>query len=149
MSIPAFYEQGLHFSCTRCSACCRYDPGFVFLSEKDLARLVTALGMSYSELIATYCRWIPVGNGTEQLSLKERSNYDCIFWKEGCTVYEGRPLQCRSFPFWESIVASPETWDAAKADCPGIGKGAFHDAREIEKTLALRKAEPIVQRSQP
>jgi Fe-S-cluster containining protein len=105
--------------------------------------------MGYSDFIETHCRWIPIGNGLEQLSLKEKSNYDCIFWKDGCTVYEGRPLQCRSFPFWESIVASPATWEAAKADCPGMGKGALHDAREIENWLALRKADPIVQRRHP
>ena len=35
MSEP-FYAEGLRFSCERCSACCRGEPGYVFLTKEDL-----------------------------------------------------------------------------------------------------------------
>jgi Fe-S-cluster containining protein len=146
-----FYAQGLRFSCTRCSACCRYDPGFVFLSEKDTGVLAIQLKMRYTDFVETYCRWVPVnmagevsGTGREQLSLKERSNNDCIFWNRGCSVYESRPLQCRTFPFWKSILHSSDTWEGL--ECPGIGKGTLHTMQYIESCLTQQSAEPIIER---
>ena len=156
----SFYANGLLFSCTRCSACCRYESGYVFLSERDLALLGKVLNMEHKEFMKTYCRWIPSGDGTYQLSLKEKSNYDCIFWtpesqesansgrKGGCSVYEARPLQCRAFPFWSSVVRSEESWNINAETCPGMGRGTLHSADSIEKWLALRQNEPIIFRNE-
>ena len=140
-----FYSGGLGFSCTRCSACCRYDSGYVFLSEKDVSALAGRLKIGYDEFADRYCRWVGAG-AEERLSLSEKSNYDCIFWEKQCLVYEHRPLQCRTFPFWQSIVSSPEAWAFAAKSCPGIGKGCFHDREKIEDCLSRRAAEKIITR---
>ena len=144
-----FYAQGLHFSCTRCSACCRHESGFVFLSEKDASGLGAVLNMDYEEFIEAFCRWVPSENGGERLSLKEKSNYDCIFWSQerGCSVYETRPVQCRAFPFWSSVLSSKKNWELAAASCPGIGGGPLFSFDSIEKWLTLRQNEPIIVRS--
>jgi Fe-S-cluster containining protein len=100
--------------------------------------------MDYTGFVETYCRWIPAEAGMERLSLKEKSNFDCIFWKDGCSVYQARPLQCRTFPFWPSILDSPASWKIAKSGCPGMGRGRLFSREEIESNLAARKAEPVV-----
>jgi Fe-S-cluster containining protein len=140
----SFHAKGLKFSCTKCSSCCRYESGFVFLTEKDLNVLSMALRMGYTEFMETYCRWVPSPNGTERLSLKERSNLDCILWKEGCSVYEARPLQCRSFPFWSSVLRSKEAWKAAAMDCPGMGRGQLHSADIIDGWLEQQHREKVI-----
>ena len=142
----SFYSQGLHFSCKRCSSCCRYDSGFVYLCEKDLEKLSTELGMDRNAFVDTYCRWVVNVNGKEALSLRERSNKDCILWDSGCLVYLSRPLQCSSFPFWESIVCSDQTWNIAACTCPGMNCGETHSERTIEEHLITRKAEPVIYR---
>jgi len=146
-----FYAQGLRFSCTRCSTCCRFERGFVFLSEKDASVLVDALKMDYDKFTEAYCRWTPDENGDLQLTLKEKSNYDCIFWAkepvEGCTVYAKRPLQCRSFPFWPSIVDSKKNWEMTARSCPGMGRGTLHSPEAVNKWLAAREKEPIISRN--
>jgi Fe-S-cluster containining protein len=139
-----FYSQGLRFSCTRCSACCRYESGYVFLSQNDVSCLAKELQMEYNALIETYCRWVPAVGGRKQLSLKEKAGFDCIFWKDGCTVYKSRPLQCRSFPFWESVMASREAWDGL--DCPGIGSGELFGKDRIEALLQKRRDEPVLEK---
>jgi hypothetical protein len=145
--VESFYDAGLRFSCTRCSGCCRHDPGFVFLSAKDAQSLAKSLDLSYSSFVAAYCRWIPAGGGVETLSLKERVNYDCVFWgKDGCTVYEDRPLQCRTFPFWDSVVADADSWRATAADCPGMNRGNLYSKEEIDRLISLRNDDPIVSR---
>ena len=143
-----FFAQGLRFSCKRCSACCRFEAGFVFLSKTDAFLLGTALNMDYNGFLENYCRWIPGENGKSRLSLKEKSNFDCIFWAEerGCSVYEARPLQCRTFPFWESVVNSSESWKMTAQDCPGMNQGDFYSEDLIKKSLAMRKADPVISR---
>jgi Fe-S-cluster containining protein len=119
----------------------------VFLSEKDVHLLADALKMKYNEFIEVYCRWIPYGDGVEKLSLKELSNYDCIFWKNGgCSVYESRPLQCRTFPFWQSVLNSEAAWNGTKETCPGMGQGTLHSKDEIISRLLARESEPIIER---
>jgi hypothetical protein len=145
MSAP-FYATGLKFLCKRCSACCRYDAGFVFLSEDDLENLTAELKMDRNAFIATFCRWVSGQNGAESLSLKEKSNNDCIFWNCGCTVYQARPMQCRTFPFWESIAASAFNWETAASGCPGINCGNIHTGKVIGEYIKLSAAQPIIKR---
>ena len=139
-----FYREGLHFECQRCSACCRYEPGFVFLSYNDLDRLQQATGLSRTEFVQRYCRGVYI-NGAYRLSLIEKDNYDCIFWTEsGCSVYEHRPLQCRSYPFWPDILHSRESWNSLYTSCKGVNQGKLHSFEEIQKWLKKREEEPIV-----
>ena len=144
MKKEPFYAKGLKFTCKRCSACCRYEAGIVSISEKDLKKLLKSLKMGREEFIKTFCRWVYDWNGKKSLSLKEKSNKDCILWDNGCTVYESRPLQCRTFPFWESIVSSLIAWETAGSGCPGINQGMVHTAAEIGKYIEMRSAEPII-----
>jgi Fe-S-cluster containining protein len=139
-----FYTEGLRFSCNRCSTCCRYESGYVFLTERDTARLLESLHMAYTSFVETYCRWVPDKWGTKQLTLREKSNYDCIFWKNGCSVYDARPLQCRTFPFWHSVMVSAKAWDEAAKSCPGMGKGTLYSVEEILTYLQQQDAEARV-----
>ena len=139
-----FYASGLKFSCQRCSVCCRHDSGFVFLSEEDLEKLAICLNMGKSSFIKTYCRWGTNWQYTEALSLKEKNNKDCIFWDSGCIVYDSRPLQCRTFPFWSSIVSSMQSWEIASGSCPGMNTGKVHEKEEIEGFLKSQALEPVI-----
>jgi Fe-S-cluster containining protein len=139
-----FYGDGLRFSCRRCSSCCRHESGFVFLSEKDLRLLSAACKMEYTDFVKVRCRWVPSGSGQERLSLREKADYDCVFWKEGCTVYDARPLQCRSFPFWHSVLSSREAWGITGTTCPGINSGVMHSREEIDAWLEMQEAPVII-----
>jgi uncharacterized protein len=141
----SFYDEGLRFECTRCSRCCRHEPGYVFLSAVDLQRLAQYLQMTENEVVDRYCRIVDV-LGVRRISLREHDNYDCIFWAPGkeCTVYEGRPLQCRAFPFWPANLGRLSDWQQAARRCPGIGRGALHSRRTIEKWLRRREQEPFL-----
>jgi len=146
MANVPFYASGLKFSCKRCSSCCRYESGFVFLSKKDLEKLASLTKMDNISFINTYCRWVTDNRGKEVLSLIEKNNKDCIFWDSGCMIYNARPLQCVTFPFWESVISSEYNWKIAGTGCPGINSGELHSGMEIGQYLQLRTSEPIVNR---
>ena len=139
------YKDGLKFSCTGCRYCCGVEPGYVFLTEQDAHRLSRHLGIGMDKFIDTYCRKVPVG-GISYISLLEKENNDCIFLASfGCSVYEARPLQCRTYPFWATIVETAESWAAEGASCPGINKGRIYSSEEIEELVRLRQGkEPWV-----
>ena len=61
-------------------------------------------------------------------------------------MYEKRPLQCRLFPFWESIVKTKSSWDMTARDCPGMNQGTLHSEDSIEKMLSMRQSEAIISR---
>jgi Fe-S-cluster containining protein len=141
-----FYDDGLRFQCTRCSRCCRHTPGYVFVSENDIARLSRFLGLARGEIIRRYCRQVSFGI-VKRISFTEKQNLDCVFWEnDGCSVYEARPLQCQSFPFWSSNVASRAEWEGWISQCPGIGQGRIHSKGEIERWLRRRVEEGFIER---
>src|SRR5262245_8313639 len=119
MTTP-WYRDGLHFRCTRCGNCCTGEPGFVWVNAEEIAAIAEYRGEPVEEVKGLYTRreW-------SRRSLKEKANGDCVFYERGrgCTVYEVRPRQCRTWPFWESNVATPEAWEQTCAVCPGSGKG--------------------------
>ncbi|WP_460056201.1 YkgJ family cysteine cluster protein [Spirochaeta dissipatitropha] len=138
------YENGLHFGCTQCHICCRGEPGYVMLSMKDIHKMADFLSMSVRSFAEKYCR--PVRRQAETyVSLIEKSNYDCVFWDQGCTIYDSRPLQCSSYPFWKSILDQDDGWENEKSYCPGIGKGKLFSVKEIDEILDKRSDEPYAQ----
>jgi len=130
-----FYADGLYFGCQRCSFCCGHSPGFVYLSLRDLKALTNHLKMTVTQFVSVYCRWADYYYGEQVLALREKKNYDCILWNQGCSCYEARPIQCSTYPFWSWMIADKETWEDCGKDCPGINnkKGKLWSLEEIEE----------------
>ena len=65
--------------------------------------------------------------------LVERDDGGCIFLGQDmkCQVYEARPKQCRTYPFWPELLADETSWEWEGIKCPGIGKGDMIPAAEI------------------
>jgi hypothetical protein len=124
-----WYSKGLDFTCTRCGKCCRDrdEPTFVFVEEDDILALSEHLGLSVKRFISRYCAW------DEDGYILTKKPGACIFWSEevGCEVYEARPVQCRTWPFWASNLRE-ENWEEAADFCPGCNTGRHHGKREIE-----------------
>jgi Fe-S-cluster containining protein len=161
--LEPWYAQGLKFTCQQCGNCCTGAPGYVWISDVEIGRLAAFLKLTEREVIRQYCR--KVG---QRYTLKEIRNsagqYDCVFLKEEkaqkprlkfgdevvhhtrrtCSVYSVRPLQCRTWPFWDSLLSSEEAWNEAGKRCHGInhGKRVF-SKEEAEK---LKDAEDWPQR---
>ena len=73
-----------------------------------------------------------------RISLKEKKpSYDCIFFKDKkCLIYPVRPFQCISFPFWPPNLASKQSWEDLKTNCPGIDQENLFSKEKIETLLA-------------
>jgi len=134
----------IRFECSRCNRCCGGQPGYVWLSRADVISMSNYLAISIQDFIRSYCRFVDVGIQVT-LSLKEKDPFDCIFLSsEGCQIYEARPIQCRTYPFWEAIIANESSWNAESKECPGIGKGSIVQPQKIAEAIALRRQNPPI-----
>jgi len=52
--------------------------------------------------------------------------------KRVCGIYAVRPLQCRTWPFWDGNLASKDNWDASARRCPGMNRGKPFTQEQIE-----------------
>jgi Fe-S-cluster containining protein len=133
MTTP-WYQHGLRFRCTKCGQCCTGAPGNVWVDEEEIQSLADHLGEPQSQVREYYSRRVG-----QRRSLREKANGDCVFYDRalGCTVYAVRPHQCRTWPFWESNVRTPQDWEETCATCPGSGKGELISAEEITRRLKI------------
>ncbi len=131
-----FYKNGIRFGCKGDGKCCvsrgRY--GYVYLSFNDRRRLARHFGISTAEFTEKY---IEQEDGMYQLKYRDA---DCPFLADNrCSVYESRPWQCRTWPFWPENMDS-RVWESeVQSTCPGAGKGRLYTAEEIEEILRKKK----------
>lgn len=119
-----------------CGNCCTGPEGYVLVSDEEAAAIAGRLGLSVEDFLAEYTR-----QTTEGRSLTERqsaSGLDCVFLdrasipgKAVCGVYEHRPAQCRTWPFWRSSLASEAAWRRASRICPGMNTGPLTTPQQI------------------
>jgi len=123
MTLP-WYHEGLRFACTGCGKCCTGSPGYVWISDEEAEKIAKHLAISLEDFMRLYTR-----NVGGRLALLERKmpplnhqpQYDCIFLKgKQCSIYEVRPQQCRTFPFWKDTLHSKEQWQNTAQQCEGI-----------------------------
>jgi len=55
--------------------------------------------------------------------------------RRGCSIYPVRPLQCRTWPFWDTNLASKSAWDRAAQRCHGMDHGRRTFSREQMEAL--------------
>ncbi|HXY54438.1 MAG TPA: YkgJ family cysteine cluster protein [Nitrospirota bacterium] len=132
----SFYRDGIKFECQGSGKCCitrgKYE--YVYISFKDRKRLAAYLGISTDTFTSRYAQKT---DGRYHIKNVEK---DCFFYQNNrCTVYDARPWQCRTWPFWPENM-SRTVWEEEVASyCPGVGKGRMYSAEEIEEILIKRK----------
>ena len=127
-----FWKDGVRFECQGTGRCClsRGAYGYVYLTLADRRALAAHLGLRTAQFTRRYCRKT---NGWFHLRHPER---DCEFLDgKRCGVYEARPSQCRTWPFWPENM-SPRVWAKDVVGfCAGVGRGRLYSAEEIEAIL--------------
>jgi hypothetical protein len=124
-----WYSGGLRFQCTQCGDCCSGSEGYVWVNQEEINAMAARLGMSPSTFEERFVKRVGV-----RRSLTERANGDCMLLDEKtrkCTAYEERPRQCKTWPFWDSNLRTPEAWAEAAEACPGCDKGNLVPLEQI------------------
>lgn len=129
-----WWRDGVKFECQGSGKCCTSHGqyGFVYLTPDDRRRMAKHLKMKTADFTRTYCERT---DGIWHLR-ERRENPDCLFLEgKRCGVYEGRPNQCRTWPFWPEVMGAKSWSKDVAAFCPGVGKGRVWTGEEIEKSI--------------
>ena len=103
------------FSCTRCGFCCHGETT-VSLDTEDQERMCKALKMPRQEVAEKYWR---IRGNVVQMKVVDGH---CIFFKDGCTVHQGRPHRCAQWPLHPSILDDETNFQIITDSCPGLNK---------------------------
>ena len=130
--IQNFYRNGIRFECQGSGQCCRnrgyYE--YVYLKLKDRRRLAAKLGL---KTLSFTKRFTEKTDGYFHLKQFEG---DCPFLKDRrCSVYEARPTQCRTWPFWSDNMKTSVWKKYVVPYCPGVGRGRLYTAEEIDAII--------------
>lgn len=130
-----WYAGGLHFECIGCGNCCAGpEEGYIWITKTETEFLARHMGLTLEDVQSKYLRRI----GTRSSIKEDRKTKDCIFLTpgqggyRGCAIYDVRPNQCRTWPFWTSNLFDLDAWNFAAMRCPGINRGRFYSFEEIE-----------------
>lgn len=101
------------------------------MTLEDRRRMAKVMGLTTREFTKKYC---DQEDGIWKLANPPEG--DCMFLKnKRCSVYQGRPTQCRTWPFWPETMKA-KTWSGEVAQfCPGVGKGKVWSREEVESQL--------------
>ena len=118
------YQEGFPYAfnpkaCQTCAGkCCIGESGYIWVSHEEIEAITKKLLLTKENFINNYLLKIRY-----RFTIKEipyEGGYGCIFFnreKKMCSIYDVRPSQCRTFPFWEYFK---ENIDEVVTECPGI-----------------------------
>jgi Fe-S-cluster containining protein len=109
-----WWQSGLKFGCTACGRCCQND-GEVWLDADEFCDLTSHLKLPPAVVLEKYSEkvmsgWVKLKN---KVSDKASESDRCIFLDDDgkkCTVYEARPVQCRTYPWWPRLLLNESEW---------------------------------------
>jgi len=160
--------EDVSFECQRCGSCCHHrrpeefddlvpssriaefvdKSNLIYLTEKDIHKISRKTGLRPDQFADTLYQydgdWVKLDDSGRKVILdlpvmKSKADTTCVFYEEGCTVYQVRPNACRLFPFRVEEETSQEgdiiLNISYNPSCPGIGIGRSIERSKLEKLV--------------
>lgn len=127
-----FWENGIQFECQMSGKCCqsRGQYGYVYLNDQDQKTMANHFNLNLGEFLDQYC------DEEEGWIFLKHPEQDCQFlMNHQCMVYEARPIQCRTWPFWKENMTQKVWSQEVISFCPGVGIGRVYSKNEIKTLL--------------
>jgi Fe-S-cluster containining protein len=100
------------------------------------------LNVETDAFLKKYARWIPRMGKWSLIEKSFGEDFHCVFLENGklCSIYEVRPIQCRTYPYWPSVMESQKTWNEEKQLCEGIDSESapIEPLEKILRTLEVQ-----------
>lgn len=112
---------------------------------EEAEAMAARIGVTFERFMDEYTHDTPAGRSLREVA--GAHGLDCVFLdrttmpgKAICGVYEDRPSQCRTWPFWEGNLGSESDWKRAGKTCPGLNKGTQYTPLQIRLIRAEDRA---------
>jgi len=134
-----WYRDGLRFECTQCGGCCKAHGDYdrVYVDDDEAVAIAELLGISLEEFEEHHAVFESDSDGDRDRYLRFVDGA-CPFLKgTSCKVYDARPIQCRTWPFWPENLKR-KVWNNEVAPfTPGVGRGRLYKRAEIDDIARL------------
>ena len=118
-------KEGFDFAfdttgCDTCAGnCCIGESGYIWINAQEIKNLALHLNLSIDEVKFRYLNKIGYKYSIKEVELPNNSFACCFFdlEKRKCSIYDYRPTQCRTFPFWEYFKNNEKE---VYKECPAI-----------------------------
>lgn len=118
-------KNGYNFSfnptaCESCAGnCCIGESGYIWINIVEIEALSKYLGLTLDSFREKYLFKVGYKYSIKEVELADNSFACCFFdlGKRKCSIYDYRPTQCRTFPFWEYFKNNEKE---VYKECPAI-----------------------------
>ena len=118
-------KNGYNFSFnpTACESsagnCCIGESGYIWINIVEIEALSKYLGLTLDNFREKYLFKVGYKYSIKEVELPNNSFACCFFdlEKRKCSIYDYRPTQCRTFPFWEYFKNNEKE---VYKECPAI-----------------------------
>ena len=114
-------QGGPAFSCRRCGRCCQ-GRGGVWLNGQGLTLAARHLGLEEAAAIDMYLR-----KDGRLWAVRTGTDGRCLLYAPGqspeagaCAIQAVKPLACRAWPFYWTLLSDPDAFLEAKSLCLGL-----------------------------
>ncbi len=108
-------------ACAGCGGhCCTGESGYIWVKYHEIEGIATFLDQSVEDFATIYLKKVKHRYSLIEREREEEGDFACIFFDDAlnrCSIYPVRPLQCRTFPFWEQFKNNTKE---VQKECPGI-----------------------------
>lgn len=106
--------------CPECNGhCCTGESGHIWINTEEISAIAAFLGMENEAFLKEYAKKVWYKYSLKEIKIGV-DNFACVFFdsdRSQCSVYDVRPSQCRTFPFWDHFKTHP---DEAVKECPAV-----------------------------
>lgn len=106
-------------ACATCQGrCCTGESGYIYVNSHEIENIANFLELEINDFGVNYL--FKNGYKYSIREVEHKGSYECVFYNRatnGCQIYEARPTQCKTFPFWDYFKTRV---DELKLECPGI-----------------------------
>lgn len=106
--------DSLPFSCTECGKCCQRQDGDVYMNHDEFSKAAAYLGMDNDSFIRTYSTHVMFDDHSKPSWVHIQNKESCVFLDretKHCKIHAVKPVQCNAYPFYPTLLASPDKWD--------------------------------------
>ena len=118
------YDKNFDYSfdenaCKNCDAkCCTGASGYIYANLDEIEKLRAKFKLSFKDFEEKYL--LKVNGRYSFKEYKYQDGFACVFFDElnkNCSIYELRPEQCKTFPFWNYFKTHKKE---LKKECIGV-----------------------------
>lgn len=106
-------------NCATCGGkCCTGESGYIWINDDEISKIAAKFEILKEQFMALYLEKVGI-----RYSIKEKiynGGYACCFFDEenkNCGIYEFRPNQCKTFPFWDYYK---KHFSELEEECAGV-----------------------------